>query len=430
MADQEAIHKLRLLSKREREVLKLFCEGYEYKPIGETFFISENTVKTHMGHIYIKLGLIHLPSSARKMIIHQTYCKAIHDMELVQNVEEQEEFVPLEPESKEPEPVPDDVLEMVNNDERALVVVEPEVIEIPENDDEQPYRPYPPKTINIQENPKKDKGKKKHRTWQWILFFIVTSLLVFGGIQVYSWARGFLNDVVVPMVDQDTPEVIPTVEYVQPTPQPAIIPTEEAVIVPTNTLIPPTPIPTRTPAPKISLTFNDDFSQGFNSVWDLQFADWIITNGKASIIQTEDLSTGWAIINDPTLNNYRLKVHVNTPHLGSGAQGETYILVRYDQNREKQLLLDLSYPTSVYWGLAWGLQDFIDPITDAKKYDFPASADIVIEANGNTFTAWVAGQMVGSISISGYEHGGVGLGIFCTYTDCPTLSDFVLEPIN
>jgi hypothetical protein len=38
--------------------------------------------------------------------------------------------------------------------------------------------------------------------------------------------------------------------------------------------------------------------------------------------------------------------------------------------------------------------------------------------------------MVGSISVSGYERGGVGLGIFCTYTDCPTLSDFILEPIN
>jgi DNA-binding NarL/FixJ family response regulator len=43
------------LSEREREVLKLLCEGENYKTIADKLFISANTVKAHIKHIYQKL---------------------------------------------------------------------------------------------------------------------------------------------------------------------------------------------------------------------------------------------------------------------------------------------------------------------------------------------------------------------------------------
>ena len=458
MVDQEVIHKLRMLSGREREVLKLFCEGNNHETIGKILFIGKNTVKTHMGNIYIKLGLDHLPSSARRMIIYQTYCPAVHEF-----AEEQVKQKPVEPEpvkpepvdaqpvnpeevdpeplkpepeepkpfvpepvvpEPEPEPVPDEVIDMVNEDEHALMVVEP-IKDDFENRDREEKGKKRLEEINVK------KATRRKNGWKWIVLFIMLALMAFGGFKLYEWVNGFISNVQVPSAQESTK----IAEFGQVTlqVQPSITTkSENPTAYPTNTVVFPTniPVPTNIPKPKISLPFNDDFSKGFNSVWDLQFADWIITNGKASIIQAEHLDTGWAIINDPTLNNYRLKVHVNTPHMYTSAQGETYILIRYDQNRDKQLILKLTYPPSVFWGMTRGLQDYIDPITDAKKYDFPASSDVVIEANGNTFTAWVSGQMVGSISISGYEHGGLGLGIFCTFTDCPTLSNFSLEPIN
>jgi len=52
----------------------------------------------------------------------------------------------------------------------------------------------------------------------------------------------------------------------------------------------------------------------------------------------------------------------------------------------------------------------------------------VIEANGNTFTGYVNGQSVGSVTIPGYENGGIGLGIDCA-NHCPTFSKFSLEPL-
>ena len=43
------------LSDREQEVLKLLCKGENYRTIAEQLFISTNTVKAHIKHIYSKL---------------------------------------------------------------------------------------------------------------------------------------------------------------------------------------------------------------------------------------------------------------------------------------------------------------------------------------------------------------------------------------
>lgn len=43
------------LSKRELEVLKEIAMGHTNKEIGEKLFVSENTIKTHINNIYMKL---------------------------------------------------------------------------------------------------------------------------------------------------------------------------------------------------------------------------------------------------------------------------------------------------------------------------------------------------------------------------------------
>ena len=43
------------VSKREAEVLNLLCEGFNYKTIAESLFISPNTVRYHLKNIYRKL---------------------------------------------------------------------------------------------------------------------------------------------------------------------------------------------------------------------------------------------------------------------------------------------------------------------------------------------------------------------------------------
>jgi two-component system nitrate/nitrite response regulator NarL len=46
-----------ILTAREREILGLMADGLSAPAIGERLFVSPTTVKTHMGHMYEKLGV-------------------------------------------------------------------------------------------------------------------------------------------------------------------------------------------------------------------------------------------------------------------------------------------------------------------------------------------------------------------------------------
>jgi ATP/maltotriose-dependent transcriptional regulator MalT len=45
------------LSARERQILELLAEGLSNKELARTLSVSENTVKTHLGNLYTKLGV-------------------------------------------------------------------------------------------------------------------------------------------------------------------------------------------------------------------------------------------------------------------------------------------------------------------------------------------------------------------------------------
>jgi LuxR family maltose regulon positive regulatory protein len=45
------------LTPREAEILRLLAQGYTNQQIAESTFVSLNTVKTHIKHVYAKLGV-------------------------------------------------------------------------------------------------------------------------------------------------------------------------------------------------------------------------------------------------------------------------------------------------------------------------------------------------------------------------------------
>ena len=478
MVDQEVIHKLRMLSGREREVLKLFCEGNNHETIGKILFIGKNTVKTHMGNIYIKLGLEHLPSSARRMIIYQTYCPAVHEFaeepvkqkpvnpepvkpepvdaqpvnpEAVEPepvIPEPEEPNPVEPEpvvpepvvpEPEPEPVPDEIIDMVNEDEHALMVVKP-IINIPPIEDEQKQKSKEEEEKEKEEEKKVKQiegkvAKPKKHFWRWVLFFIIIALLVFGGMQVYTWARGFITGIVQPLSVQNIPAMVPTGNQVQPTTQLTSIPTKEAVVVPTNTEIPSTPIPTHAPAPKITLPFNENFSNGINSPWKVEFGKWFVADSGASITINDVYdNVGSIVIDDPTLTNYILRVTVYTPHIFAASQGQYGVVVRYGADRDQNIIFYTDKNGNSKWAYAPSLSDlpfYLPGITDKMIDTGNSTVKLEITVSGNTFTAKVDGKKIDQFSMTGYENGGVALITACgSIGSCPSFSDLSIEPIN
>ena len=59
-----------LLSEREKELLRLMVEGHGYKTIAEKTFISYETVRTHVKHIYSKLHVASRSEAVMKAIQH------------------------------------------------------------------------------------------------------------------------------------------------------------------------------------------------------------------------------------------------------------------------------------------------------------------------------------------------------------------------
>ena len=54
------------LSSREKEILQLMIEGHDFKMIAEKSFISYDTVRTHVKHIYKKLHVSSRSEAVRK----------------------------------------------------------------------------------------------------------------------------------------------------------------------------------------------------------------------------------------------------------------------------------------------------------------------------------------------------------------------------
>ena len=60
------------LTRREVEILSLYASGFTIKEISDVLFISENTVKTHVNNVFLKIVI---PDSANPKI---TLCLFYH----------------------------------------------------------------------------------------------------------------------------------------------------------------------------------------------------------------------------------------------------------------------------------------------------------------------------------------------------------------
>lgn len=111
--DEERLEKLKKLSNRELEVLRLVCQRHTYKEIGELLFIAEGTVQFHIGNIYQKLEVAELAKAARQRELG-LFCPLLGDIP--------KQLPGTVPEEPEPPPPPPGVLAKVREDEPPEII--------------------------------------------------------------------------------------------------------------------------------------------------------------------------------------------------------------------------------------------------------------------------------------------------------------------
>jgi len=278
MGGSEAFDKLKLLSRQEFEVLKLYCQSWKYKEIAKELLLSESAVKNYIGRVYVRLGLDQLPERARTFTMGNVYCPVLNEFEMSTDIDK--ELVKVE---KEPEPISGDLMKIIEDDDGGP----PEIIEA--------------ELVKIEPTKEPDwPPQRKRRTNPFITGFIIISLIsiVFMGYTIYNRFFG-----APPSQPQNPPGEITTDviadEDSKTTPtemaQPAVMPANTAM--PTE---PPTPAPTSPPKPAI--LFEDNFDDGLSDAWEIVSGNPIVVNGMLSSDQDS-----WVLIGDPTWTNYSVE---------------------------------------------------------------------------------------------------------------------------
>src|SRR5262249_99892 len=78
MARASALARIDELTEREREVLALVAEGLSNRAIAEKLVVTQKTVETHIGQIFLKLGLRDVEGEDRRVVAVLTYLRAGH----------------------------------------------------------------------------------------------------------------------------------------------------------------------------------------------------------------------------------------------------------------------------------------------------------------------------------------------------------------
>ena len=404
MAEENALQKLAKLSQRERQVLGLVCAGMMYKEIARTLFISLPTVKAVMGRVYVKLELDQLDKAARTKAIYQIYGPLLKTSALPPE--------PMPPETDEP--VPSGIIQKVDEDELAVIDVPPQEII---------YIPTPPKSDRAGKN---ETGRPRIGLFITILLFIclLAGLYLFrGSIFPGLAAPKIITQIVTATggtASENSIAVSPTLA--QPLPTNTSIP-QEATATAAN---PPQPTATLLPTPTvpaIALPFSDNFDSGAGSAWQVLNGNWLTADGRYTIADADN-TWEFAVLNDPQWKNYQIKTNVR---LESSDEGEIAIVVRYSSSASKYLAF---HAVNIFSKAGWAYYDGNDftNITGYGSIAIPRQFDLELDVAGSQFIAKINGMTTQEITLSGYDSGGIALGISCFYAPCAGFDNFQVNP--
>jgi DNA-binding CsgD family transcriptional regulator len=378
MSTEAPIHKLSSLTPRQREVLRLFCDGFSYRQIADQHVVSENTIKAHMGNIYVKLGLDMLPAAQRRRALHQVFCPALERLE-----QQPEAFVKTE-EPEELGLLPVVVWDMVEEDERAIIPMPPrEIIEIKTRSSETNIRPS---------------------KLRWFLFGLFAGILITGGILYAGW-RVYRRFVPVVAIVRDTPLAPVTTSAAEDNPlaqttQPAInTPSDNDNVFVSESPSPEALTPEFPPPPQVSILFQDNFDGGLSPYWQVITGSPVIVNGML----TADQDT-WLAVGDASWTDYVIEFNADAADCWFSWSYNT-LAARF-VNSSSMIAWRWADCESYWYVVENGSWNEVPNSNAGPGYDM---LKFRITVKDNQFAVFVGDQLLSSFFSDRYNQGKVGL---------------------
>ena len=422
LTPENPLDNLSKLTNREIEVLQHFCNGLPYKKIAAELTVGLATIKSHMGHVYMKLGLTELDPPARKMILYQEVCPALKQIEIKPDTPDQT-YALIE--------VPFEVEQMVDEDERALFA-------LPSGVEQDFAREEPIKTIQIKDPaPLVPINYGRRLPCGWVMILCVMSLLIGAGLiyifmprlfppeteVVYQtgvpFIATFVDEVEVTRVHEITTTPMPTLQpqtvMITTTPLPTSPPEQVEVVV----VVTATEAPSPTINPQVvepGFVFEDDFETGPDPKWEIISGELGMRQGWYTVTephpgyQTEHIT----ILSDHIWKNVSVELEMlkldmfTTVKERSAAGG---IIVGYQENGEaigfifRSGSLGLEFATlspERQWSAMKGTY------SNVAHFRYGAS-QIRVEVKRDMTYAYVDDELATYTQVTGYKPGQVGL---------------------
>jgi len=391
MGDNEAFDKLKLLSKREFEILRLYCEFHEYKEIAKILFISDSAVKNYMGRIYVKLGLDQLPRRARFLAMGEIYCPALHDFERSNDFNR--DLIAVD---TEPEPISQGMMKMVEDDNGGPL----EIIE--------------GKTNKFVPPSEKNNHGYRRRPNPFSIGFVIISLIaiLYMGYSIFNRFFGTpatqhgSQSSEVPV--QATSDEENTAEMTE---------ASQSVVASTNTEVIPTesPTPRATATPQAAILFEGDFEDGLSDAWEVISGNPVVVNGML----TADQNT-WVAVGDPTWTDYSVEFRASSKYAYYN-WGSNFTAVRMN-GIENMYVYEWVVSQS-----RWHIVENGD-WNEVPQSEFRPGSGFVeykIVVKGNSITTYIGGIQKLAFFDDKFSHGRVGIMI----TEETLIDNFIVKEI-
>jgi hypothetical protein len=224
-----------------------------------------------------------------------------------------------------------------------------------------------------------------------------------------------------------TPSLVPVnintaIAVLTDTPNPTFTAVVKTVPPPTNTAFVP---------PADGILFQDNFENGLSQDWHIYTGKWIVANGKLTKLQGEPYSNlyDWIGLEKPEWKNYIFSLTINEPNPAT-EEVPIALAVRTNTTELQYIGIELDFWPWIYLSLISDDNTKSFPIAGQNKdFSFPIGTDVPveIEVRDNTYTLRVIGRDVQTVTMPGYDSGGIKLGLDCTgFTGCPSFDNVKL----